>query len=142
MPLSSFTVQTYKVKLDQKLAGFGGGLIQIAKRLDVFAATKQHGFNIKGTLIFEGESLPTPLGSFEKQSSNEPDINPKSKFTVTLLEKDFSHVYAVFRTEKPVYILYNADKTFEEAQDLQTVEIKGARIQTDDEDVGEGLDAS
>jgi hypothetical protein len=39
-------------------------------------------------------------------------------------------------------MIYNSDQTFEQANDGATVEIKGLRIQTDDEDVGEGVDAS
>ena len=39
-------------------------------------------------------------------------------------------------------MMYFSDQTFEQANEGATVDIKGVRIQTDDEEIGEGVDAS
>jgi hypothetical protein len=85
--------------------------------------------------FFQGDLRQGALGTFEKSTPFD------NKFTVYLPERYFEGVYAIVSTEKPVYMLYNADQTFEQANDGATVEIKGLRIQTDDETIGEGVDA-
>jgi hypothetical protein len=133
MAFGTFTITSYKAKLDARLVSLGS----IGKVIDIWAQTNLHGNGIKGTIFFQGDDLAQgALGSFKKLTPFD------NKFTVYLPETYFEGVYAIVSTEKPVYMLYNSDQTFEQASDGATVEIKGLRIQTDDEDVGEGVDAS
>lgn len=132
MPFGTFSIISYKAKIDAKLTGG----VSIGKVLEIWAATNQHGVGISGTIFFKGDLAPGALGSFKK-------VTPfDSKFTVYLPETYFEGTYAIVSTEKPVYMVYFSDQTFEQANDGTTVEIKGVRIQTDDEKIGEGIDAS
>jgi len=132
MPFGTFTIISYKAKLDAKLVPLGS----IGKVIDTWAATHLHGNGVKGTIFFQGDLAQGAPGSFKKSTPFD------NKFTVYLPETYFEGVYAIVSTERPVYMIYNSDQTFEQANDGTTVEIKGLRIQTDDEDVGEGVDAS
>jgi hypothetical protein len=132
MPFATFTIISYKAKMDAKLAGG----FSIGKVLNIWASTNLHGNGISGTIYFQGDLAQGALGSFKKSTPFD------NKFTVYLSETYFEGVYAIVSTEKPVYMLYYSDQTFEQANDGATVEIKGLRIQTDDEEVGEGVDAS
>jgi hypothetical protein len=134
MPIGTFTIMSYKAKMDAKLVG----VLSIGKVMEIWASTKLHGWNITGTIYFQGDLAQGALGSFKKS----PPFPFNNKFTVYLPETYFEGVYAIVSTEKPVYMLYYSDQTFEQAQNDATVEIKGLRIQTDDEEVGEGVDAS
>jgi hypothetical protein len=132
MPFGTFSIISYKAKIDAKLAGG----VSIGKVLEIWAGTNQHGVGIAGTIFFQGSLAAEPLGSFKKLTPFD------SKFTVYLPETYFEGTYAIVSTEKPVYMVYSSDQTFEQANDGATVEIKGLRIQTDNEEIGEGVDAS
>jgi hypothetical protein len=68
--------------------------------------------------FFQGDLPQGALGSFTKSTPFE------NKFTVYLPEETyFEGVYAIVSTEKPVYMIYNSDQTFEQANDGATVEI-------------------
>ena len=74
MPFGTFSIISYKAKIDAKLAGG----ISIGKVLEIWAATNQHGVGISGTIFFKGHLAPGALGSFKK-------VTPfDSKFTVYL----------------------------------------------------------
>jgi hypothetical protein len=54
MSFGTFTIISYKAKLDAKLVPWGS----IGKVIDIWAPTNLHGNGIKGTIFFPGRSSP------------------------------------------------------------------------------------
>jgi len=137
MPASKFTIFNYKIDVRVMIGKSKPGPIQLVfpRTLDLWGGTQLHGNYIQGKIRFEDDVIPA--GTFTK---NTPFDN---KFLMTLPLKDFSDVYALLRSEKPIYLHYNGDETFEDAADGSTVKILTASFATGDwEGIGEGIDQS
>jgi hypothetical protein len=139
MPISKFTIFNYKLNIQvMKLLNINPGPLQPLptppRTLDLWCGTQLHGNGIQGQVRFEDGASPN--GNFTKKTPFD------NKFVMTLPLKDFSDIYALLRSEKPVYLRYNGEKTFENAADGSTVKILTASFSTgeDGENVGEGID--
>jgi hypothetical protein len=137
MPASKFTVLSYKIDVrvitGRRPPSVIAPLVS-PRTLDLWCGTELHGNGIQGKIRFQDDTPPE--GTFTKHTPFD------NKFLMTLPLKEFSDIYAFLRSEKPVYLHYNGEQTFEQAADGSTVKILTASFATGEnwENIGEGID--
>ena len=132
MPIESYEIESYEV-------GVGAGTIG-----DFSFSTNQK-LLLTPVRLYHGIQPPIHI-LFPENPSGVGLVLKRSEFDATLLitlhEKFFAGIYAILRSEKPVLFTYEAEHYYSDPAAPSRFRVTAARVTTETEPVGEGIDAS